>query len=124
MAVICDTPYIWGPAYARIYVTQICDLCAATAHGLTTAHAATVKDDLLMSSRRILAKPPLLRVAFCNGQCPVLCSVLIGIALGVSPSPCTIRPLAAALVFHQTFEGFALGATLVDAEYKTCAPPN
>ena len=50
------------------------------------------------------------------------CSVLIGIALGVSPSPCTIRPLAAALVFHQTFEGFALGATLVDAEYKTCAP--
>ncbi len=28
-------------------------------------------------------------------------SVIIGIALGVSPSPCTIRPLAAALVFHR-----------------------
>jgi zinc transporter 1/2/3 len=46
--------------------------------------------------------------------------VLIGISLGVSESPCTIRPLAAALVFHQCFEGFALGGSLVDAGYKTC----
>lgn len=42
-------------------------------------------------------------------------SVIIGIALGVSASPCTIRPLAAALVFHQLFEGIALGATLIGA---------
>ena len=46
--------------------------------------------------------------------------MLIGISLGVSESPCTIRPLAAALVFHQCFEGFALGGSLVDAGYKTC----
>ena len=54
----------------------------------------------------------------------VLCrrSVLIGISLGVSESPCTIRPLAAALVFHQCFEGFALGGSLVDADYNLCDP--
>lgn len=47
-------------------------------------------------------------------------SVIIGIALGVSSSPCTIRPLAAALVFHQMFEGIALGATLISAGYHGC----
>ena len=40
-------------------------------------------------------------------------SVLIGIALGVSDSPCTIRPLLAALTFHQFFEGVALGSCLL-----------
>ena len=39
-------------------------------------------------------------------------SVLIGVALGVAQDPAAARPLAAALVFHQTFEGFALGAAL------------
>ena len=42
-------------------------------------------------------------------------SVLIGIALGVSDSPCTIRPLLAALTFHQFFEGVALGSCLLQA---------
>uniref|UniRef100_A0A453SPH5 Uncharacterized protein n=1 Tax=Aegilops tauschii subsp. strangulata TaxID=200361 RepID=A0A453SPH5_AEGTS len=36
-------------------------------------------------------------------------SVIIGLSLGVSQSPCTIKPLVAALSFHQFFEGFALG---------------
>ncbi|EIE23671.1 ZIP zinc/iron transport family [Coccomyxa subellipsoidea C-169] len=42
-------------------------------------------------------------------------SVLIGIALGVSNSPCTIKPLLAALTFHQFFEGVALGSCLIQA---------
>lgn len=46
-------------------------------------------------------------------------SVIIGIALGVSNSPCTIRPLLAALSFHQFFEGFALGGCISQARYKT-----
>ena len=41
-------------------------------------------------------------------------SVLIGVALGVSDSA-TAPALAAALVFHQSFEGFALGSALADA---------
>ncbi|CAM6043145.1 unnamed protein product [Sphagnum compactum] len=46
-------------------------------------------------------------------------SVIIGIALGVSNSPCTVRPLIAALTFHQFFEGFALGGCISQAGYKT-----
>lgn len=39
-------------------------------------------------------------------------SVIIGLSLGVSQSPCTIKPLVAALSFHQFFEGFALGGCI------------
>ena len=46
-------------------------------------------------------------------------SVLIGIALGVSNSPCTIRPLLAALTFHQFFEGVALGSCLLQVVQKS-----
>ena len=45
-------------------------------------------------------------------------SVLIGIALGVSNSPCTIRPLLAALTFHQFFEGVALGSCLLQVSLR------
>ncbi|KAG8084845.1 hypothetical protein GUJ93_ZPchr0010g8997 [Zizania palustris] len=46
-------------------------------------------------------------------------SVIIGLSLGVSQSPCTIRPLVAALAFHQFFEGFALGGCIAQAQFKT-----
>ncbi|KAI9192865.1 hypothetical protein LWI28_028679 [Acer negundo] len=46
-------------------------------------------------------------------------SIIIGISLGVSQSPCTIRPLIAALSFHQFFEGFALGGCISQAQFKT-----
>lgn len=45
-------------------------------------------------------------------------SVIIGLSLGVSRSPCTIRPLVAALSFHQFFEGFALGGCIAQAQFK------
>ncbi|XP_044471927.1 zinc transporter 4, chloroplastic-like isoform X2 [Mangifera indica] len=45
-------------------------------------------------------------------------SIIIGISLGVSQSPCTIRPLIAALSFHQFFEGFALGGCISQAQFK------
>lgn len=47
-------------------------------------------------------------------------SVLIGMALGVSQEPEAARPLAAALVFHQSFEGFALGSALAEAGHEGC----
>ncbi|KAJ9537507.1 hypothetical protein OSB04_030240, partial [Centaurea solstitialis] len=43
-------------------------------------------------------------------------SILIGLSLGVSQSPCTIRPLVGALSFHQFFEGFALGGCISEAK--------
>ena len=39
-------------------------------------------------------------------------SIIIGITVGVSNSPCTITPLFAALTFHQFFEGIALGGCI------------
>ena len=39
-------------------------------------------------------------------------SVIIGISLGVSPSVSTIKPLLAAITFHQLFEGFGLGGCI------------
>ena len=45
-------------------------------------------------------------------------SVIIGITVGVSRSPCFIRPLFAALTFHQFFEGFALGGCIAQAGFR------
>ncbi|KAF5726160.1 fe(2+) transport protein 3 chloroplastic-like [Tripterygium wilfordii] len=45
-------------------------------------------------------------------------SIIIGLSLGVSQSPCTIRPLIVALSFHQFFEGFALGGCIAQAQFK------
>ncbi|KAF2282649.1 hypothetical protein GH714_043177 [Hevea brasiliensis] len=42
----------------------------------------------------------------------VVHSVIIGISLGASESPKTIRPLIAALTFHQFFEGMGLGGCI------------
>jgi solute carrier family 39 (zinc transporter), member 1/2/3 len=44
-------------------------------------------------------------------------SVIIGLSLGVSRSSCTIKPLMAALAFHQFFEGFALGGCISQAQF-------
>lgn len=46
-------------------------------------------------------------------------SVIIGIALGASESPKTIKPLVAALTFHQFFEGMGLGGCIAQAKLKT-----
>ncbi|XP_008787315.3 fe(2+) transport protein 1 [Phoenix dactylifera] len=48
----------------------------------------------------------------------VVHSVVIGLSMGASQNPCTIRPLVAALCFHQLFEGMGLGGCILQAEYK------
>ncbi|XP_020252761.1 zinc transporter 8-like [Asparagus officinalis] len=48
----------------------------------------------------------------------VVHSVIIGISLGASESPSTIRPLVAALTFHQFFEGTGLEGCVVQAKFK------
>ncbi|OAY45717.1 zinc transporter 1 [Manihot esculenta] len=45
-------------------------------------------------------------------------SVIIGISLGVSESINTIKPLIAALTFHQFFEGMGLGGCISQAKFK------
>ncbi|KAI4357931.1 hypothetical protein L6164_001847 [Bauhinia variegata] len=44
-------------------------------------------------------------------------SMVIGLSMGASDNPCTIRPLIAALCFHQFFEGMGLGGSILQAEY-------
>jgi solute carrier family 39 (zinc transporter), member 1/2/3 len=43
----------------------------------------------------------------------VVHSVIIGISLGASQDPSTIKPLVVALSFHQMFEGMGLGGCIV-----------
>ncbi|KAL2524474.1 Zinc transporter 7 [Abeliophyllum distichum] len=47
----------------------------------------------------------------------VVHSIVIGLSMGASENPCTIRPLVAALCFHQLFEGMGLGGCILQAEY-------
>jgi len=46
----------------------------------------------------------------------VVHSVIIGVSLGASESPNTIRPLVAALSFHQFFEGMGLGGCITQVK--------
>ncbi|KAE9455569.1 hypothetical protein C3L33_12559, partial [Rhododendron williamsianum] len=48
----------------------------------------------------------------------VVHSVIIGISLGASGNPKTIKPLVAALSFHQLFEGMGLGGCISQAKLK------
>ncbi|XP_071736087.1 zinc transporter 5-like [Rutidosis leptorrhynchoides] len=48
-------------------------------------------------------------------------SVIIGLSLGVSKSPKTIKPLIVALSFHQFFEGLGLGGCIFQAKIKYVA---
>ncbi|KAJ1263317.1 hypothetical protein BS78_09G174500 [Paspalum vaginatum] len=45
-------------------------------------------------------------------------SVIIGMSVGASESASTIRPLVAALTFHQFFEGIGLGGCIVQAQFR------
>ncbi|XP_065851590.1 fe(2+) transport protein 1-like [Euphorbia lathyris] len=47
----------------------------------------------------------------------VVHSVVIGLSMGTSDNACTIRPLIAALCFHQLFEGMGLGGCILQAQY-------
>ncbi|KAL8218295.1 hypothetical protein R6Q57_021668 [Mikania cordata] len=48
----------------------------------------------------------------------VVHSIVIGVGVGASNDTCTIKPLVAALCFHQMFEGMGLGGCILQAEYK------
>ncbi|KAL3753182.1 hypothetical protein ACJRO7_000565 [Eucalyptus globulus] len=48
----------------------------------------------------------------------VVHSVIIGISLGTSGSAKTVKPLMAALTFHQFFEGMGLGGCITQAKFK------
>lgn len=45
-------------------------------------------------------------------------SVIIGVTMGMSQNQCTIKPLVAALAFHQIFEGMGLGGCIAQAGFN------
>ncbi|KAA0044278.1 zinc transporter 5-like [Cucumis melo var. makuwa] len=47
----------------------------------------------------------------------VVHSVIIGIGLGVSETPKTIRPLVTAITFHQLFEGMGLEGCIAQVHF-------
>ncbi|KAM3683454.1 hypothetical protein ACJW31_12G148700 [Castanea mollissima] len=51
----------------------------------------------------------------------VVHSVIIGISVGASMNPETIKPLVGALTFHQFFEGMGLGGCITQAKFKSKA---
>lgn len=54
----------------------------------------------------------------------VVHSVVIGLSMGASDNPCTIRPLIAALCFHQLFEGMGLGGCILQVNMMISSSPN
>jgi len=95
------------------------ELSLASVHGTAVAphghgHTHDPAEDCVVAARHAAVAQVLeLGIA--------LHSVLIGISLGVGRTVCEVRPLLAAITFHQTFEGLALGGCLIEAEYSTRA---
>eukprot|EP00258_Populus_trichocarpa_P007511 XP_002312231.2 zinc transporter 1 [Populus trichocarpa] len=81
------------------------------AHG-----SASLNEDLALSEmvrRRVISQVLELGI--------VVHSIIIGISLGASGSPETIKPLMAALSFHQFFEGLGLGGCITQAQFKSAS---
>lgn len=51
----------------------------------------------------------------------VVHSLIIGMSLGASDFPSTVRPLVPALTFHQLFEGIGLGGCIVQVSRERAA---
>ncbi|ERN14915.1 hypothetical protein AMTRI_Chr02g255990 [Amborella trichopoda] len=80
--------------------------------GHSHGHGFELKDDPATALLRYRVIAQVLELGI------VVHSVVIGLSLGASMNPCTIRPLVAALCFHQLFEGMGLGGSILQAEYK------
>ncbi|GMN60642.1 hypothetical protein TIFTF001_029733 [Ficus carica] len=79
-------------------------------HGHAHASASSQSNTSDLIRHRIIAQVLELGI--------VVHSVIIGISLGASQTPETIKPLMAALSFHQFFEGMGLGGCIVQAKFK------
>ncbi|KAG6413991.1 hypothetical protein SASPL_126707 [Salvia splendens] len=81
--------------------------------GLVSSNSDSDSDDSELLRHRVISQVLELGI--------VVHSVIIGIALGASQSPSTIKPLIAALTFHQFFEGIGLGGCISQAMFNVGA---
>ncbi|XP_039165274.1 fe(2+) transport protein 1 [Eucalyptus grandis] len=96
---------ISGGGSSRDANGQAKDAVVVVVHGGADAHL----DGAQLLRHRVVAQVLELGI--------VVHSVVIGLLLGASDNPCTIRPLIAALCFHQMFEGMGLGGCILQAEF-------
>lgn len=78
------------------------------AHGMSVLIAPPDDDELMR--HRVISQVLELGV--------VVHSLIIGMSLGASDFPSTVRPLVPALTFHQLFEGIGLGGCIVQAKFR------
>ncbi|XP_006654534.1 zinc transporter 5 [Oryza brachyantha] len=79
------------------------------AHGMSVMSVAAADEEDLVR-HRVISQVLELGV--------VVHSLIIGMSLGASNFPSTVRPLVPALTFHQFFEGIGLGGCIVQAKFK------
>lgn len=78
------------------------------AHGMSVLAAPPDDDELVR--HRVISQVLELGV--------VVHSLIIGMSLGASDFPSTVRPLVPALTFHQLFEGIGLGGCIVQSKFR------
>ncbi|KAG8068344.1 hypothetical protein GUJ93_ZPchr0005g14847 [Zizania palustris] len=79
------------------------------AHGMSVVSAPPAAGDDDLVRHRVISQVLEMGV--------VVHSLIIGMSLGASDFPSTVRPLVAALTFHQLFEGIGLGGCIVQAKF-------
>ncbi|KAF8028772.1 hypothetical protein BT93_E1433 [Corymbia citriodora subsp. variegata] len=94
---------------------QVKDSVAGLEHGGADAHVHGGAGDAIDGEKAQLLRYRVVAQVLELGI--VVHSVVIGLSLGASDNPCTIRPLIAALCFHQMFEGMGLGGCILQAEF-------
>ncbi|WJX65420.1 hypothetical protein P8452_50085 [Trifolium repens] len=84
------------------------------ANGSSHVHSLSLASDKLDSTNRLryIIVSQILELGI------LMHSIILGISLGVSRSPKTIKPLVAVLSFHQCFEGIGLGGCISQAQFK------
>ncbi|XP_048325139.2 zinc transporter 6, chloroplastic isoform X2 [Ziziphus jujuba] len=77
-------------------------------HHHEAAEIASTAEELMKLKQRLVSQVLEIGIIFH--------SVIIGVTLGMSQNQCTIRPLVAALAFHQIFEGMGLGGCIAQGQ--------
>ncbi|KAI3980331.1 hypothetical protein MKX01_001402 [Papaver californicum] len=91
---------------------------AANGNGHSHGHGHGHGQSFVMAGDVASAQLTRYRVIALVLECGIVVhSVVIGISLGASSNVCSIKPLVAALCFHQMFEGMGLGGCILQAEY-------
>ncbi|CAO2818712.1 unnamed protein product [Amaranthus hypochondriacus] len=102
-----------GKVEMVVVVKESGDVCEKVA--VTAAETAEVEEMREKMRQRMVSQVLEIGIIFH--------SVIIGVTLGMSQNVCTIKPLVAALSFHQIFEGMGLGGCIAQAgfSFKTTA---